>query len=99
MQKLSGPLLLENRGVGLRKHASRSKYSFQYVRRDLRYIDVLLAHGASLNERQTKRLAVIRELFDQQMFMYENRTHRVPGRIVSLAQPWICPINRGKAKQ
>lgn len=31
--------------------------------------------------------------------MYENRTHRVPGRIVSLAQPWIRPINRGKAKQ
>ncbi|VTZ97753.1 hypothetical protein LRHP540_02852 [Lacticaseibacillus rhamnosus] len=44
-------------------------------------------------------MAVIRELFDQQMFMYENRTHRVPGRIVSLAQPWIRPINRGKAKQ
>lgn len=75
------------------------KVQLQYVRRDLRYIDVLLAHGASLNERQTKRLAVIRELFDQQMFMYENRTHRVPGRIVSLAQPWIRPINRGKAKQ
>ncbi len=75
------------------------KVQLQYVRRDLRYIDVLLTHGASLNERQTKRLAVIRELFDQQMFMYENRTHRVPGRIVSLAQPWIRPINRGKAKQ
>ena len=30
--------------------------------------------------------------------MYENRTHSVPDRIVSISQPYIRPIVRGKAK-
>jgi IS5 family transposase len=29
--------------------------------------------------------------------MYENNTHRVDDRIVSLRQPWVQPIVRGKA--
>ncbi|MFT8710356.1 MAG: hypothetical protein ABF820_13095 [Sporolactobacillus sp.] len=31
--------------------------------------------------------------------MYRNKTHRVDHRIVSLAQPYVRPIKRGKAKQ
>ena len=30
--------------------------------------------------------------------MYDNRTHKVENRIVSISQPWIRPIVRGKAK-
>ena len=30
--------------------------------------------------------------------MYENHTHSVPDRIVSISQPWLRPIVRGKAK-
>ena len=30
--------------------------------------------------------------------MYENRCHRISGRIVSISQPHIRPIVRGKAK-
>ena len=29
--------------------------------------------------------------------MYENKTHQVPDRIVSIHQPWVRPIVRGKA--
>ena len=29
--------------------------------------------------------------------MYENRIHTVPDRIVSISQPWVRPIVRGKA--
>ena len=28
--------------------------------------------------------------------MFENESHSIPGRIVSLAQPWVRPIVRGK---
>ena len=30
--------------------------------------------------------------------MYDNHTHSVPDRIVSISQPWLRPIVRGKAK-
>ncbi len=41
---------------------------------------------------------VIREVFEQQEYMYQNKVHKVENRIVSLDQPYIRPIVRGKAK-
>jgi hypothetical protein len=76
------------------------KAQLRYVRRDLRYMDELLAQGgqAHLTEWQMSRLAVIRKVYDQQKYIYDNRTHSVQDRIVSLSQPYIQPIVRGKAK-
>ena len=37
-------------------------------------------------------------LYDQQKYMFDNHTHRVENRIVSISQPYIRPIVRGKAK-
>jgi len=51
-----------------------------------------------LNKRQHRNLLVIKELFRQQLFMYENRMHKMADRIVSISQPHIRPIVRGKAK-
>ena len=51
----------------------------------------------ALSPKQLEYLAVIRELYEQQRGMYENNTHRVDDRIVSLHQPWARPIARGKA--
>ncbi|KRK14105.1 hypothetical protein FD22_GL000185 [Loigolactobacillus coryniformis subsp. coryniformis KCTC 3167 = DSM 20001] len=73
------------------------KAQLQYVRRDLRYINEFLDLGATLPEKQAIRLGVIRILFDQQWYMYTHKTHRVENRIVSLQQPYIRPIQRGKA--
>ena len=70
----------------------------QYVRRDLKYIDRFLAEEKKLSPRQTERLAVIRKVYEQQKYMYDNRTHTVADRIVSISQPYIRPIVRGKAK-
>ena len=39
----------------------------------------------------------IRTIYEQQKYMYDNRTHSVPDRIVSVSQPFVRPIVRGKA--
>ena len=70
----------------------------QYIRRDLRYIDSFLSEGKILPEKSLAKLAVIRKVYEQQKYMYENKTHSVPDRIVSISQPYIRPIVRGKAK-
>lgn len=41
---------------------------------------------------------MIRELYEQRQYMYDNRTHSVPNRIVNISPPYIRPIVRGKAK-
>lgn len=75
------------------------KQQLQYIKRDLGYIYVLLQEDdIELTPKQTDRLNVIQELYEQQKFMYENRTHSVKDRIVSISQPYIRPIVRGKAK-
>ena len=52
----------------------------------------------TLSEKHAARLAVIRTVYEQQKYMYENNVHSVPDRIVSISQPYIRPIVRGKAK-
>ena len=75
------------------------KQQLQYIRRDLGYVDMFVfANGVVLSEKQAKRLAVITELYEQQKYMYDNNVHSVKDRIVSISQPYIRPIVRGKAK-
>lgn len=69
----------------------------QYIRRDRSYIDELLDTECELTPKQAGRLAVIDKVYEQQKYMYENKVHAVPGRIVSISQPYIRPIVRGKA--
>ena len=40
-------------------------------------------------------LAILK-LYGQQKYMYDHKVHSVPGRIVSISQPWLRPIVRGK---
>ncbi len=74
------------------------KKQLQYVRRDLGYIDRFLGEGKELSEKQENRLNIIRKVYEQQKYMYENKVHTVADRIVSISQPYIRPIVRGKAK-
>jgi hypothetical protein len=72
----------------------------QYVKRNLSHIDQLTQAGASLevlSSTQYKSLLVVAEVYRQQQWMYDNKTSRIEGRIVSLNQPHIRPIVRGKA--
>jgi len=77
-------------------HKSIGK-QLNYLKRNLGSIDALLEQGAALNKRQAEKLAVVHTVYEQQKYMYDNNTHSVPNRIVSLSQPFIRPIVRGKA--
>jgi IS5 family transposase len=73
-----------------------------YLRRNLNHIEKLLQNrdAASLRElskRQYKTLLVCHEVCRQQQQMYDTKSHRVDDRIVSLSQPHVRPIKRGKA--
>lgn len=46
----------------------------------------------------SKQLVTIKTLVEQQKYMYDNKVHSVTDRIVSISQPYIRPIVRGKAK-
>ena len=70
----------------------------QYLSRNLKYIEELRGREGSgkLSEREYRNLVVIKELYEQQKYMYENKVHSVKGRIVSISQPHVRPIVRGK---
>jgi IS5 family transposase len=73
-----------------------------YLRRNLNHIEKLLQHpdAASLKElsrRLYKSLLVCHEVCRQQQQMYDSKSRRVDDRIVSLSQPHVRPIKRGKA--
>ena len=68
-----------------------------YLKRDLDSIDAKLSMGKMLTERQMFRLETLHKIYDQQKYMYDNKVHSVPDRIVSVSQPFVRPIVRGKA--
>ncbi len=74
------------------------KKQFQYVRRDIEYVDRFLTKGRELCPAHTARLNVTRKVYEQQDYMYRNKTHKVPDRIVNIRQPYIRPIVKDKAK-
>ena len=51
----------------------------------------------SLSKYHYKMLLVATEVYRQQLWMYENKEQSIQDRIVSLTQPHIRPIVRGKA--
>jgi hypothetical protein len=72
----------------------------QYVSRDIKYINNLLEQHqnlkTTLNKRDWKLLQVIHEVFGQQQQMYTEDKRTIEHRIVSLYQPHVRPILRGK---
>lgn len=75
------------------------KTQLSYVRRDLKHIDKLISAGGEnhLTEKQKQYLTTIKTLYEQQAQMHKTKTHTVDKRIVSIHQPWVRPIVRGKA--
>lgn len=75
------------------------KKQLQYIRRDLLYVVNLLENnGVVLTEFDAELLDILETVYAQQLYMYVNKTHSVEDRIVSISQPYIRPIVRGKAK-
>jgi len=82
------------------RRATRQQLAF--LRRNLKQIDLLLENPGALplmclSRRLYKNMLVSREVFRQQLHMYETNTRRVDDRIVSISQPHVRPIKRGKA--
>lgn len=77
------------------------RQQLQYVRRDLGYINDLVEKNLSaihLRKRDWTLLRAISEVWRQQEEMYQNRVHSIADRIVSIYQPHVRPVPRGKEK-
>lgn len=69
-----------------------------YVARDIKYLDGFLAEGYAPTTAEAGLIMAIFKLYGQQKYMYDNKVHSVKHRIVSIRQPWVRPIVRGKVK-
>lgn len=72
-----------------------------YVRRNIKTIGSIIGRDPlvlnELSRVQYKYLLVVQELYRQQREMFEEKKHSIPNRIVSIHQPHIRPIVRGKS--
>ena len=82
------------------RRATRQQLAF--LRRNLKQIGRLLDNPnalslARLSRRHYQNLLVCHEVYRQQLQMHQTNTRRVDDRIVSVSQPHVRPIKRGKA--
>lgn len=70
-----------------------------YVKRNLAHINEIKVKTTfqALSKKQYRDLLVCTEVYRQQQEMYDDKTHRIEDRIVSISQPHVRPIVRGKA--
>ena len=86
-----------------RKHTAKKirsalRKQLGYVKRDLRYLEQFMSDGYAMIGKDIDLYLTIIKLYEQQQDMYDNRVHSVEHRIVSISQPWLRPIVRGKVK-
>lgn len=74
------------------------RQQLQYLRRNIKHLYWLLDQIGSLvfDKKAYKYFLVIQQLYDQQKSMYDAKTHSIENRIVSIHQPHVRPIKRGK---
>jgi transposase, IS5 family len=77
---------------GIRKQLNYLKRNITSILELLKYFEAI-----PLSRLEYKYLLVIQTMYDQQKFMFDTRTHKVNDRIVSIHQPHVRPIVRGKA--
>lgn len=74
------------------------KKQLNFLKRNIKNIHHLLNQDASIpfDRHQYKYFLVMQALYTQQAHMYEQKIHSVDDRIVSIHQPHVRPIVRGK---
>ena len=72
----------------------------RYLKRNVEHISKLLDRysGIPLREKELKYWYVIQTLYGQREEMFREKTKSVPHRIVSIHQPHVRPIVRGKSQ-
>ena len=89
----------KNKRLSKGKRRKSIRKQIGYVSRNLKTIN-RLSNDSSLSlldRRLYKNLLVINELLRQQKWMHEQHENRINDRIVSISQPHVRPIKRGKA--
>jgi transposase, IS5 family len=82
--------------TSVRRKALRKQLN--YLKRNIKHIERMLSRiEAEVPYRLINRFIVVKELYRQQRQMYERQERKVEKRIVSVTQPHIRPIVRGKA--
>jgi hypothetical protein len=94
--------LVKQKKPGRNKIRKANRQQLGYLKRNLKAMDRLLENPEALpftelSRRQYRDLLVCRELYRQQQQMYDHKTQRIDDRIVSIHQPHVRPIKRGKA--
>ncbi|MDP8936030.1 MAG: IS5 family transposase [Cyanobacteriota bacterium] len=95
-------LIAKQRRPSRNKKRQAIKKQLQYIKRNLAHIEQLIDSGATLeglNKKQYKTLLVLTEVYRQQQWLFDNNKQSISDRIVSLSQPHIRPIVRGKARK
>lgn len=75
-----------------RKHTKKQirtaiRKQLSYVRRDICYLEGYFIQGYVPDSRDIPVILTIIKLYEQQEYMYKNKIHSVPERIVSISQP------------
>jgi len=71
-----------------------------FLRRNIKHIEAMLDSYSifPLSVKQQKQYWVIQTVYSQQLEMYSERKHSIADRIVSIHQPHVRPIVRGKSR-
>ena len=90
--------LAKSKKRSTRKIRKTIRKQLGYVRRDLSYLEQYMSEGYALTSKEIKLFLTIQKIYEQQEYMYKNKTHSVENRIVSIERPNLRPIVRGKVK-
>ena len=90
--------LVKSKKRDKKKVRAAIRKQLQYLRRDIGYIAKLVQDGVKLTQKQKDSMNLLTTVYEQQHIMFETNTHSIPRRIVSLSQPFVRPIVRGKAR-
>ena len=90
----------KSKKVSKKKLRTAIRKQLGYLRRNLKTIEKLSEKSSLLllSKRQYRNMLVIHEVYRQQRWMYDNNQNRIDDRIVSISQPHVRPIKRGKAR-
>ena len=93
--------IVKQRRPGRKALRKGIKQQLQYLRRNLGHVETLLKQWPEgtrlpLPNWLLHRYWVIQHLYQQQWEMHQNKRHRCDDRIVSISQPYVRPIIRGK---
>ena len=95
--------LAKQRNPRKNKRRAAIRQQLQYVKRNLGHIENLLDlvadESTAFTHRQRRQYWIIQQVYRQQEEMHRKHIQRCDDRIVSISQPYIRPVVRGKASK